>query len=224
MEVKAIIFDLDGTLINSIDTYCRIVEIVLEKLKFPAVSRQTILDAAANGNFAWNTVLPQMPEAQLKKTHADIRKAVEHIYADKFHRDVRLFPGTEKMIRQMNLHRIKLGIVTATPNQNLPQKTAVLSRAGVLDYFQSIIASDDAPRKKPAPDPLLLCAGHLGLNPEDCVYIGDTKIDIIAGKAAGMKTIGVLTGFDTKTKLLKHAPDAVIQSVSDLPEIIDFSN
>jgi phosphoglycolate phosphatase len=86
--------------------------------------------------------------------------------------------------------------------------------------MEVIIAADDAPRKKPAPDPLLECSKRLGILPERCMYVGDARTDIQAGKAAGMKTVGVLTGFDDHKALSRENPDAVIDSIADLKDIL----
>ena len=83
-----------------------------------------------------------------------------------------------------------------------------------------VIAADDVPRKKPAADPLLECCQRLGVRAEDSVYVGDSRTDVQAGIAAGMKTVAVLTGFDLKDALIRENPDAVIDSIADLKDIL----
>jgi phosphoglycolate phosphatase-like HAD superfamily hydrolase len=95
-----------------------------------------------------------------------------------------------------------------------------LKKAGVDKLFEAIITSDDVEKRKPAPDPLIVCAQQLELKPGGCVYVGDTTTDIKAGKAAGMRTIGVLTGFDGYETLEPENPDAIIDSVRNLMEVI----
>jgi phosphoglycolate phosphatase-like HAD superfamily hydrolase len=96
-----------------------------------------------------------------------------------------------------------------------------LQQAGVEELFEVIITTDDVLKRKPAPDPLITCAQQLDMRPGNCVYVGDTATDIKAGKAAGMRTIGVLTGFDEYDTLEKEKPDAIMESVRNLLEVID---
>jgi phosphoglycolate phosphatase-like HAD superfamily hydrolase len=96
-----------------------------------------------------------------------------------------------------------------------------LKSAGVEKLFEVIITSDDVPNRKPDPDPLLECARRFDVNPSKCVYVGDTRTDMKAGKAAGMKTVAVLTGFDDYDMLAKESPDAIIDSIRNLLEVIE---
>lgn len=109
-------------------------------------------------------------------------------------------------------------IVTTTPKKRIQLKLEPLIGAGVIHLFQEIITSDDAPRIKPAPDPLFECSRRIGIAPEQCLFVGDTRMDIIAGKAAGTRTVGVLTGFDDFQSLVEVEPDAILSSVAELKQ------
>ena len=115
---------------------------------------------------------------------------------------------------------VKVGLVTSTPQQGMVYKMRPLKTAGVDKLFEAIITTDDVQNKKPAGEPLVECVRRLQVDIKRSVYVGDTRIDIKAGKAAGMRTIGVLTGFDDLESLKKENPDAIINSVVDLPEAI----
>ena len=97
-----------------------------------------------------------------------------------------------------------------------------LKNVGADALFEVIITPDDVERRKPAPDPLIACAQQLDLKPVNCVYVGDTATDIKAGKAAGMLTVGVLTGFDEYEILETENPDAIISDVQNLLEVIEI--
>jgi phosphoglycolate phosphatase-like HAD superfamily hydrolase len=99
-----------------------------------------------------------------------------------------------------------------------------LEVAGVAELFEAIITSDDVPQRKPAPEPLIACANQLDLQPINCVYVGDTATDMKAGKAARMRTVGVLTGFDDYNSLNRENPDAIIDSVQELGTVIAASS
>ena len=218
--VDAVLFDLDGTLIDSIDAYYRIVEIALEKMELPKVPRQTILKAAKNDEFNWDMILPDMPDQSKQETISEAWQTIETIYPDVFLKNVKPFPDTEKVLRLLHADHIQIGIVTSTPEKNIKDKMKILNQAAILDLIDVVISAGDGQRKKPFPDPLILCRDRMGLQSDQCVYVGDMGIDIAAGKAAGMKTIGVLTGFETRQDLSAKNPDLIIDSISDLPGVL----
>jgi len=218
--LEAVIFDLDGTLIDSIESYYRIVEIALERLGLPEVPRAKILTAAQNDPFQWEEILKAAPGKTLEETKAEAWKIIEAVYPDLFLKNVRPFPQTGAVLRLLRACRIRIGIVTSTPRKNIQDKMKILDQVGVAGLVEVVICAGDADRKKPYPDPLILCCERMGLDANACAYVGDTAMDIAAGKAAGMKTIGVLTGFAGRDDLLQQNPDRIIDSISDLPSLI----
>ncbi len=216
VEVEAVVFDLDGTLIDSVDPYCRVLEEAFRKLGLPAVSRRRILAAATNGDFDWGYVLPKDSEYSREELIERIGPVARGIYKQIFRQGLHLVPGADRVVRKIADSGMKTGIVTSTPKFLLDDKLHPVEEAGLIPCFDLIMSSDDAPRKKPAPDPLVECARRLSLDTRRCVYVGDTRIDIRAGKGAGMKTVGVLTGFEGAEALGLERPDAIVDSVNDL--------
>jgi phosphoglycolate phosphatase len=222
LNVETVIFDLDGTLVDSADAYFTLVELTLDHLGFPSVKRERILQAADNGDFDWNLVLPS--DLPSEKTHIIKKEAWDYlrvIYPQVFAETVRLFPGVVQVIEGIAAKGMRMGIVTSTPRVSMAHKIHLLKESGIEHYFGALITADDAPRKKPDPDPLLACIHSLGSIAEKSLYVGDTRSDIRAGKAAGMKTAAVLTGFDSRELLTKEAPDLILPSVADLVEKLD---
>ena len=222
LSLDAVLFDLDGTLIDSIESYYRIVEIVLERLGLPKVSRRHILKAAQNDAFQWELILKAAPGKTLEETKAEAWRIIETVYPELFLKNVRPFSDTGAVLRLLHACRIRIGIVTSTPQKNIKDKMRILDQAGVADLVEVVISAGDAARKKPHPDPLILCREKMGLPAGVCAYVGDTSIDMIAGRAAGMKTIGVLTGFDNQEDLSLKNPDCMIDCLSDLPLVINL--
>ena len=219
--VEAVLFDLDGTILDSIGIYYQIIEIVFQRLDIPMPSKDELRDAAKNGDFEWGRVFPEEKTPQekdglIKKT----REIITEIYPNLFGTHVKLIPKAKEALEAISQKGIKMGIVTSTPRQSMQVKLPPLVDSGINNLLEVIIHADDAPRKKPAPDPLLECSSRLGIQPKDCMYVGDARIDIQAGKAAGMKTVAVLTGFDDHQALSRENPDAVIDSIVDLKDIL----
>jgi HAD superfamily hydrolase (TIGR01509 family) len=222
LKVEAVIFDLDGTLIDSIGIYFMIVENALERLNLPTVSRASIQAAAEDENFNWGLVLPD--ELMNRKTEIidRAREITNKIAPPLFEKNVKLIPGADLVLKSISSNGLKIGLVTSTRRSFLKIKMRPLKSAGVADLFEAIISSDDTQKRKPAPEPLLACARQLRVEPDKCAYVGDTRTDMRAGQAAAMKTIGVLTGFDELKLLQKETPDAVIDSIGNLMEVIEF--
>ena len=221
LKVEAVIFDLDGTLIDSIDIYFSIVEKTLERLNLPAISRSRILAAAESEDFKWELVLPQDVLTSKEKIVDEAWAVIKEIAPQMFSDNLDLIPGADCIVENLSSNGLKIGLVTSTQRKYLETKMQPLKNGGVDTLFEAIITSDDVEKRKPAPDPLLACAQQLDMKPENCVYIGDTTTDIKAGKAAGMRTIGVLTGFDEYEALETEKPDAIIKDVQNLLKVIE---
>jgi HAD superfamily hydrolase (TIGR01509 family) len=220
LSVHAVIFDMDGTLIDSIDIYFKIVEIALERLKLPQVSRKQILDASETGDFNWELVLPDEVHHKKDEIIGEAWEIINEIAPQMFQDNLELIRGADNILQSISSGSPKIGMVTSTQRKYLKIKMLPLQLAGVEELFEVIITSDDVPNRKPDPDPLIECARRLDVNPNKCVYVGDTRTDIKAGKAAGMKTVAVLTGFDDYDMLANESPDAIIDSIRNLVEVI----
>jgi 2-phosphoglycolate phosphatase len=219
-QVDAVIFDLDGTLIDSIGIYFKIVDMVFEKLNLPPVSSEAILKAVKDGDFDWECVLPDDVKDRKDEIISDAVKIILEIYPRMFGKDLKLISGADRVLETISRDGLRIGLVTSTPQRGMVHKMQPLKKAGIDKLFEAIITTDDVKNKKPAAEPLVECLRRLQVDANRSVYVGDTRVDIKAGKAAGMRTIGVLTGFDDRTALGKEEPDAIIQSVKDLPDII----
>jgi HAD superfamily hydrolase (TIGR01509 family) len=220
LSVDPVIFDMDGTLIDSIDIYFEIVEIALKRLELPQVSRNKILDAAETRDFNWDLVLPEELKSKKDEIIAAAWEIINEVAPQMFEEKLELIRGADNILRNISARIPKIGLVTSTQQQYLKIKMQPLKTAGVEKLFEVIITSDDVQNRKPDPDPLIECARRLDVNPGKCVYVGDTRTDIKAGKAAGMRTVGVLTGFDGYEILEKENPDAIIDGVQNLLEVI----
>ena len=222
LSVDEVMFDLDGTMIDSVPIYYQIIDIVFAQLGVPAVSREALMEAMDDGEFDWNCVLPEHLKSRKTELTGKARGIIDEIAPAMFHKQIKLIPGTEDLFKEIAITGIKLGLVTSTPAQMMAVKMIPLSKAGLEKQLRVIVTADDVGNKKPSAEPLVQCSQKLGVPPEKCVYVGDTRVDIRAGKAAGMKTVGVLTGFDDYGALEREKPDAILDSIAQLDEAIDI--
>jgi len=217
-DLASLIFDLDGTLIDSVATYYVMMESVFERLHWPQVSREVMRQAIKDGGFDWGSVLPSGTGQPEEDLIASARVVIREMYPRVFEDEVDLVPGAEHLLKKLHERNMKLGLVTSTLGRFIEFKLIPLKKCGVRDLFHSVITLDDVKSRKPSGDPLLECARRLGESPGKCAYVGDATGDIVAGKAAGMRTIAVLSGLDDYETLKEEDPDMILDSVSQLTE------
>jgi len=222
MALAGLIFDLDGTLIDSVGIYYVMMETVFERLHWPQVSRAVMRKAIRDGGFDWDLVLPAGTGRTAEELIASAREVIREMYPRVFEEDVAVVPGAEALIKELHKRNVKLGLVTSTLGRFIQFKLIPLKKCGLHDLFQSVITLDDVKNRKPSGEPLLECARRLGEPPGKCAYVGDASVDMAAGKAAGMKTIAVLTGVDDYEALKAEDPDLILNSVSQLMEYLSL--
>ena len=220
--LESLIFDLDGTLIDSVATYYVMMESVFERLRWPQVSREVMRKAIKDGGFDWGLVLPSGTGRAQEDLIAEARVVIREMYPRVFEEEVNMVPGAEPLLKRLHDRSVKLGLVTSTLGRFIEFKLIPLKKCGLRDLFQCVITLDDVKNRKPSGDPLLECARRLGATPEKCAYVGDATVDVVAGKAAGMRTIAVLTGVDDYEALKGEGPDVILDSVSQLAERLNL--
>ena len=214
--VAAVIFDLDGTLIDSAPIYYELIDVIFERLGIPPVPKNILLEAMKDGEFEWDYVLPADMKNRKKEMIDRARGIIDEMAPSMFRDQVKLIPGAAEALKAITAEGLQLALVTSTLREYMAVKLAPLRKAGIENLLEVIITADDVQNKKPHAEPLIVCSDKLGVASEKCVYVGDTRVDIKAGNAAGMQTVGVLTGFDDYESLKNEKPDVIINSIADL--------
>jgi len=218
IALESLIFDLDGTLIDSVAIYYIMMESVFERLHWPRVSREVMRKAIKDDGFEWGLVLPGGTGHTEEELIAAAREVIRDMYPRVFEDMVDLVPGAEQLLKKLHERNVKLGLVTSTLGRFIEFKLIPLKKCGVRDLIHSVITLDDVKNRKPSGDPLVECARRMGVSRGKCAYVGDAAGDIVAGKAAGMRTIAVLSGLDDYQTLKGADPDVILESVSQLAE------
>ena len=218
--VQAVMFDLDGTLIDSIPSYFRVMAWMMETLGLPPAPRSRIADFMIQGLPAFENMIPQEMHDQKEELIKKFLSLGRQKLRSTFQKEVELIPGVEQLFSEITLRKIPIGVVSSTHRAYMDLKLTPLARKGLKASLASVIATEDAPKKKPAPDPLLACARKLSVQPSRCIFIGDCHVDIQAGRKAGMMTIGVLTGLHDRETLEKENPTMILDSVADLTQLV----
>lgn len=215
ITVRAVLFDLDGTLVDSIEAHRLIAEAAAAPYGF-VVTQAHIAEALSmsHDNF-WELVVPPAHPERERLFELLHREAVR-VAAPLLAAHARVFPGLAATIAALIARDLQLGIVTGSGGHAL----SLLERAGLKDHFGAIVTARDVRRRKPDPEGLLLCARRLGVEPRETVYIGDAVVDIQAARAAGMQAIAVLCGAGDGPSLARAGPDRIVVDHRHLPTLL----
>jgi phosphoglycolate phosphatase len=213
-EPRGIVFDLDGTLIDSAGDIAAAVNHALVDNGRKPLPMATIRRFVGDGARMLCSRAVGLPEK-----HPDVDKVLESYLAFYLAHPTdhtRWMPQARAMLDE--LRRFRLAIAT-----NKPRATTdvVLARLGVRSLFSAVSAGGDVQSVKPSPEPILFVAKQLGLSPDQMVMVGDGPQDVEAGRRAGCRTIGVQGGFLAPERLIAAQPDVIIGSLAELPGILD---
>lgn len=205
---QTILFDLDGTLIDSVDL---IVDSYLHTIAvhgLPAVTRQEIL--AGMGRplrsifGAWTS-----DPATMERWIATYRE----YNLDNHDSRVTAYPGVVDMVRQIRAAGYRTALVTS---KNRYGAERGLSLVGLMESIELIVGADDVTHPKPHAEPVEQALARLGMPTAGCLFVGDSHHDVYSGRAAGVETVGVTWGPFDRTHLEESAPDFYCSAPADL--------
>lgn len=209
---KAVLFDLDGTLIDTApDMGGALNNLLLEENQEP-IPIERIRPYVSQGGLVLTRLGfdSKVPESEIEPLRQRFLDHYRAIVAN----DSRLFDGYEGILSELEARSIPWGIVTNKPEwltHPLLQQLDLAERSGV------VIGGDTLEHRKPHPLPLQVAAERLGVNTEQCLYVGDDERDIVAGKAANMKTLVAAYGYiEDGTDIERWGADGVIDSPGEL--------
>ena len=215
-EPSAVLFDLDGTLIDTAPDFIRCLNALRASRSLEALPAAFIRRSVSNGARAMIRIgfgLEQ-DEAGYTELHTEFLNLYEVGVAV----ETRLFEGMDKLLDSLENRRIPWGIVT---NKPVRFAAPLIQALNLEQRCATLICPDHVAHRKPHPESLLLACTEAQAAPENAVYVGDHERDIEAGRNAGMKTIAVRYGYieQPETVDLWHA-DQVVDTVSDLAKLL----
>lgn len=204
---SAILFDLDGTLVDSVELIVRSFEHAARAHLGAAPSRAAL---AATIGRPLASVLEELAPGRGEQLVATYRAYLRE------HHDalVRPFPGAVDTLRELRARGYRLGIVTA---KGRPQAELAFRLCALEPLVDVTVCAEDTTRHKPAPEPLLKAAADLGIPPARCLYVGDSTHDLIAARAAGMRSAAAPWGAGAAEALAALAPELWLGALGDLP-------
>ena len=213
-RIKALCFDVDGTLSDTDDVYVHKVERFFPKILFKDpkhAARRFVMWVEAPGN----ALLGLTDTIGLDD---EIIALIDWIsrHQKRSSKTFFLVPGVDEMLKQLKGH-YPMSVVSARDEKGTMR---FLEQFNLVQYFDAVITGQSAEHTKPYPDPIRLAAQKMGVKPEECLMIGDTTVDMRAGKSAGAQTAGVLCGFGEEPELKKQGADVILKTTSDLAGLL----
>jgi len=216
LRVKAIIFDLDGTLVDSRGAYREAAEFAFARLKLGMVKAKIVTEIPRR--LEENLPIDELIEG------ADVDRFKE-IYLGAYYRataeKTRPFQNVAATLERLSSD----ASLAVTTRRNVPEAEVrrELEKFGLAKFFRVVLTSRNTLKPKPSPEALIKCAERLSVRMSDCAVVGDSVIDVRAGKSAEARTVAVLTGIFTREELEREKPDLVLRDVGELPDCVDVS-
>lgn len=213
LKIKGILFDLDGTLVDSKPAYIKAAQLTFKKLGIKPLSDKKAIE------------IPRQLEKKLP-LEINVKNGIPfflEIYLDSYYSisgfETKLLPNVLLTLRNLS-KRAKLSLVTM---RSVPKKTLIkeLENLKIAKYFDLFVTALDTKKPKPSPEAVLKCVDNMNLQLDDCIIVGDSINDVRAGKAAGVKTVSVLSGIFSYQELVKEKPDLIIENINFLPNFIE---
>lgn len=218
-RARALLFDIDGTLSDTdnqvvarLESLLRPLAGILPERNPRAAARWLVMGLETPGNITY-TALDRLgldgPAGRLLNTfsHWTSGRKPKHFWA---------VPGVVEMLPRLAV-RCPLAVVSARGEKS---SLAFLEQFNLHQYFQVVVTAQTCRYTKPFPDPVLHAARALGVAAQNCVMIGDTTVDIRAGKSAGAQTVGVLCGFGHRGELERAGADLILETTAGVEAVL----
>lgn len=212
--VTTVLFDLDGTLLDTLDDLADTMNYILSENGYPQRSRNEIRAFVGNGikKLVERALPTETEEETVEKLFTDFK----HRYAAHMKDKTAPYSGICDLLASLSERKLKIGIVS----NKVDEAVKALCEYYFSGLYDIAVGESDAVRKKPAPDTANAAMHYLGSKPKETVYIGDSDVDIKTAQNAGIRCISVLWGFRDKDFLEKNGAAEYASAPSDILKLI----
>ncbi|HVN47351.1 MAG TPA: HAD family hydrolase [Bacteroidota bacterium] len=215
-KIQGMIFDLDGTLANTLDDLANAMNTVLASHQFPVFPIEAYNYFVGNG--IRNLVQATLPEHE--RTEERIAQCYEEmiiLYRDGCLRQTHLYDGIMELIKTLQRKNYSLAVFS---NKADEMTQMIVEKLIGKRNFEIVFGAQPAIPRKPDPSGALLIGQRLGIEPQNMAYLGDTSTDMMTAARAGMFAIGALWGFRTETELVENGAQALARHPQDVLHIL----
>ena len=206
---KFFVFDLDGTLFNTLPDLAPAVNVSLQAFGLEPLSYETICSYIGNGSK--NLIRRSLGDAPVSLDAA--HQVFLDYYKEHCTEKTKIMPGV------LDFFKTNKRVALLTNKPILPTKL-ILSHFGFAGFFESVLGGDTAIEKKPSPQGILQILKNANVRSEDAVMIGDDVPDLLAAKNAGIDSVLILNGFGKRENILPYSPENTVEHFSDLLNLI----
>jgi phosphoglycolate phosphatase len=219
LPVKAVMIDLDGTLLDTIPDLAVAANAMLQRLERPALDPALIRTFVGKGipNLVKRTLAGDIDGDADPALFERALPIYEKCYAEVNGRHTTLYPGVLEGLRRLRRGGFSLGCVT---NKAMRFTEPLLKQMELSGYFSEVVAGDTLAKKKPDPDPLLYASARFGVSPQDMLMIGDSLNDAQAARAAGCPVFCVDYGYNEGHDVRELDVDAIVSSLVEAADLI----
>jgi len=212
-KVNGIFFDLDGTIVDSREAYYEAARIAFLTMGQELPEKETVLEIPRR--LERKQPLNDVIKGDIRKFLRTYLNAYYSITTEK----TKPLPKVSTALEALS-GKAKLALATmrAFPKESIIKELEVFK---IAKYFSCVVTALDTNKPKPSPEALIKCAKALDVQMSDCIIVGDSISDVRAGKAAGSKTVAVLSGLFSRQELAKEKPDLIIEDLTALPKFIE---
>ena len=212
--INTIIFDLDGTLLNTLEGLKNSTNFALKKFNSPEITLEQTRSFVGNG--VRKLIERAIPNGEKNPDFEKCLNTFKEHYSKTMYQKTVAYDGIEDMLTELKKRGVKTGVVS--------NKFDTAVKELCKNYFDGliIVAIGESPnvRKKPAPDSVLKAMKILGAKPENTLYVGDSDVDIQTAKNSNLKSVGVTWGFRDRELLEEEGADFIINTPCELLELI----
>ena len=208
-KTAALIYDHDGTLVDSLAVVVESTNATLLARGLPACQPEAIIKGMAYATLPRMGLHAGTDDPQLQ---AELAREF-YVHMHRLPQLCRLYPGVAELLAGVKARGLPQALVS---NNSGTFIRAAIGHLGYTDHFAAAIGEDDAPAPKPDPRGALLAAARCGVDPTACLFVGDSPADRNAGHGAGMRTIGVTWGIHTRSEMLDMGFDVLIDQPAEL--------
>lgn len=206
--IKAVLFDIDGTLLDSHELIRRSFEHTLKTQGVVLGENDMRWLMGQHLDLAYKELFPKKPVGEIVAIHRDYSIANQHL--------IQVFPETKEILEK--LKDLNIHIAAITNRQHWPGVN-LFEEVGFDKFFEVVVCADDVVNPKPHPEPVLKALSHFSITPDAALMVGDSESDIKSGRDAGVRTVGVTHG-NLQHPVKDHAPDHVISSLLELLDLL----
>jgi phosphoglycolate phosphatase len=209
--IKLIIFDLDGTLIDSSQDIANAINHAILGTGLPDVSNEETIKLIGEGI---TRLIEKLLEPDLLAKSDEVLKKFMNYYSSHLVENTRLYPFVKETLQGLKDFR-----KVVLSNKRASFSTEILEKLGVSEYFDAVLGSDTVEEKKPSPKPVNSLLDEFSVSRDKAIIVGDSDIDIKTGRAAGIRSIGVTYGY--RSKEILHEADLLIDDLRQLEHVIN---